>query len=378
MVAYVGPTEITERQLDDAVAGVTSTLEEGQQVSREAVVNALIHGVLAEQIAAANKITVTDAERDQLLKDSRAGRPARRAGGPAGRLRRGRPADRRREARRPRPTSRRSSEQPVTLNPRFGVLDPAAKLIVAGPVRVARQARVAHSGAEPLTAPASGEVAARLPELERLVAVMSPAAPGLPVGRPADPPVAGAVPDRGDRGDGRGDRDRRPRSSPRGAGRPAAAGDLPRRDRDGRGTAASTSRTWPGGSPTSWSPGTRTCSPRPRCRAICYSTWEQRKAAEKGRTSVLQGIPEQLSALSRANKIISRAGSRRVPVDLPDEPVTAERGGRRSCSAWPPGPRPAGSTPTRRSATRSARWSARWSRPSPRLADPNEEISSPA
>ena len=56
-------------------------------------------------------------------------------------------------------------------------------------------------------------------------------------------------------------------------------------------------------------------------------TWEQRKAAEKGRTSVLDGIPEQLSALARANKIISRARSRRVTVDLPDEPVTAEQVG---------------------------------------------------
>ena len=56
-------------------------------------------------------------------------------------------------------------------------------------------------------------------------------------------------------------------------------------------------------------------------------TWEQRKAAEKGRTSVLDGIPEQLSALARANKIISRTRSRRVGVDLPDEPVTAEQVG---------------------------------------------------
>jgi XTP/dITP diphosphohydrolase len=56
-------------------------------------------------------------------------------------------------------------------------------------------------------------------------------------------------------------------------------------------------------------------------------SWEQRKAAEKGRTSVLDGIPEQLSALARANKIISRVRSRRVGVDLPDEPVTAEQVG---------------------------------------------------
>ncbi len=61
--------------------------------------------------------------------------------------------------------------------------------------------------------------------------------------------------------------------------------------------------------------------------ADLYSTWEQRKAAEKGRTSVLQGIPEQLSALSRATKIISRSRLRGVPVTLPDQAVTAEEVG---------------------------------------------------
>lgn len=50
-------------------------------------------------------------------------------------------------------------------------------------------------------------------------------------------------------------------------------------------------------------------------------SWEARKAREKGRTSVLQGIPEQLSALARAGKIISRARSRSVPVVLADEPI---------------------------------------------------------
>ena len=56
-------------------------------------------------------------------------------------------------------------------------------------------------------------------------------------------------------------------------------------------------------------------------------SWEQRKAVEKGRRSVLDGIPEQLSALARANKIISRVRSRRVGVDLPDQPVTAQQVG---------------------------------------------------
>jgi XTP/dITP diphosphohydrolase len=58
--------------------------------------------------------------------------------------------------------------------------------------------------------------------------------------------------------------------------------------------------------------------------ADLHHTWEQRKAVEKGRTSALQGIPEQMSALARAPKIISRARSRRVPLDLPDEPVEAD------------------------------------------------------
>jgi XTP/dITP diphosphohydrolase len=52
-----------------------------------------------------------------------------------------------------------------------------------------------------------------------------------------------------------------------------------------------------------------------------HGSWEQRKAREKGRRSVLEGIPEQLSSLARANKIIARARSRQVAIDLPREPV---------------------------------------------------------
>jgi XTP/dITP diphosphohydrolase len=55
--------------------------------------------------------------------------------------------------------------------------------------------------------------------------------------------------------------------------------------------------------------------------ADLHFSWEQRKAAEKGRTSVLEGIPDQLSSLARANKIVSRVRSRRVAVDLPSEPI---------------------------------------------------------
>jgi len=61
--------------------------------------------------------------------------------------------------------------------------------------------------------------------------------------------------------------------------------------------------------------------------ADLHYTWEQRKAVEKGRTSALQGIPQQLSALARANKIISRARSHRLEVALPDDPTTAEEVG---------------------------------------------------
>ena len=55
-----------------------------------------------------------------------------------------------------------------------------------------------------------------------------------------------------------------------------------------------------------------------------HATWEQRKAVEKGRSSALEGIPERLSALARAAKILSRAHSRRVPLEAPAdvEPIT--------------------------------------------------------
>jgi XTP/dITP diphosphohydrolase len=63
-----------------------------------------------------------------------------------------------------------------------------------------------------------------------------------------------------------------------------------------------------------------------------HGSWEQRKAVEKGRRSVLQGIPEQLSALARAAKIISRARSRRLDLPLDDEPITADEVGRQVLS----------------------------------------------
>ena len=58
--------------------------------------------------------------------------------------------------------------------------------------------------------------------------------------------------------------------------------------------------------------------------ADLHVSWEQRKAVEKGRTSALQGIPHQLSALARAYKIISRARSRQVALNLTAESITPD------------------------------------------------------
>ncbi len=47
--------------------------------------------------------------------------------------------------------------------------------------------------------------------------------------------------------------------------------------------------------------------------ADLIASWEQRKAVEKSRSSALDGIPAQLSALSRAHKVIVRARSHGLP-----------------------------------------------------------------
>jgi hypothetical protein len=130
VVAYVGTSKITEQQVDDGVEGVTAILEEGQSVSRQAIVNALIHGAIAEQVAAANKITITDGERDALIKNSNL----------AGLLNvpKARPvaydvADQQIVADKIGSAAYLAAvgEKQVTLNPRFGVLDPNQKTIIA-------------------------------------------------------------------------------------------------------------------------------------------------------------------------------------------------------------------------------------------------------
>lgn len=68
VVAYVGQDKITQSQLETSVAAVSTTVEAGQTVSNEAVINALIQGELAAQIATARGITISDAQRDTFLK----------------------------------------------------------------------------------------------------------------------------------------------------------------------------------------------------------------------------------------------------------------------------------------------------------------------
>lgn len=57
------------------------------------------------------------------------------------------------------------------------------------------------------------------------------------------------------------------------------------------------------------------------------ASWEQRKRAEKARTSALDGIPLTLPALARAGRIVARARAHGVPIELPDEPLDADAAG---------------------------------------------------
>ena len=55
-----------------------------------------------------------------------------------------------------------------------------------------------------------------------------------------------------------------------------------------------------------------------------WGSWERRKRAEKRRASAVDGIPEPLSALARATKVVTRVRSHGVAVDLADEPIDAD------------------------------------------------------
>lgn len=130
VVAYVGPSKITQKQVDDAVEGVSSILEEGQTVSSAAVVNALIHGAIAEQLAADNKITITDGERDALIRNSNL---AGLLNVPKAREVAYDVADQQIVSQKIGSAAYLAAvgEEEVTLNPRFGVLDPNQKTIIA-------------------------------------------------------------------------------------------------------------------------------------------------------------------------------------------------------------------------------------------------------
>lgn len=57
-------------------------------------------------------------------------------------------------------------------------------------------------------------------------------------------------------------------------------------------------------------------------------SWEQAKAKEKGRNSVLDGIPERLSALTRAQKVLARARDHGLEVEvLPQLEVASDQVG---------------------------------------------------
>ena len=53
-----------------------------------------------------------------------------------------------------------------------------------------------------------------------------------------------------------------------------------------------------------------------------WGSWEKRKREEKQRESSMDGIPDTLSALARANKVVTRARTHDVDVPLDDTEIT--------------------------------------------------------
>jgi hypothetical protein len=130
VAAYVGDDRITQRQVDDAVDAVSAILQEGQTVSTQAVVNAMIHGAMSEQIAERQGIAITDRERVEVLKNTDLA-PLLEV--PAARPVLDDIADQQIvvENLGQRYLTEISTIN-VTLNPRFGVLDPNQKTIITG------------------------------------------------------------------------------------------------------------------------------------------------------------------------------------------------------------------------------------------------------
>ena len=128
VVAYVDDTAITQHQLDEAVAGASQTLEQGQQVSPQAVINVLIQGQVAAAIAAQDKIVISDADRDAVLAGSNV---ESLTAVPAAKPLAYDLADQQIVAKKLGPEAYldRLAQQKVVLNPRYGVLDPQQKVI---------------------------------------------------------------------------------------------------------------------------------------------------------------------------------------------------------------------------------------------------------
>jgi len=131
VVAYVDGTKVTDRQLTDAVEGIESTLEPGQEILRDRVVNTLIVGVISTKLAAQNNITITDTDRDTLLRGSQLepfldvpkAKPVAYAAADQALVS---------KALGPEAYFAAVDKIPVTLNPRYGVLDVKEKTIVPG------------------------------------------------------------------------------------------------------------------------------------------------------------------------------------------------------------------------------------------------------
>ncbi len=67
--AVVNGAEITGSQLHSAINGVASSLQaRPEQIQQTAVLGALIHGRLSDQIAAAHHIVITQGQRDAMIK----------------------------------------------------------------------------------------------------------------------------------------------------------------------------------------------------------------------------------------------------------------------------------------------------------------------
>ncbi|WP_341730132.1 MazG family protein [Brooklawnia sp.] len=55
--------------------------------------------------------------------------------------------------------------------------------------------------------------------------------------------------------------------------------------------------------------------------------WERAKQAEKQRSSVLEGVPDSLSALARTMKVVSRSRAMHLDVAMADDPISADEVG---------------------------------------------------